>query len=56
MATRDEAYDLICKSIQNQIDILADDDIDLTEDQIREIVRKIGNLNRQLEEYSNRFR
>ena len=55
MATPDEVYDSICESIQKNIDRLNNDDIDLTEEQVGDIVKRIGRLNKQLEEYSKRY-
>ena len=54
MATAREVYDSICESIQKNIDILDNDDIKLSEDQIRDIIKRIARLNKQLEEYSKR--
>ncbi len=55
MATPLEVYDSICESIQKSIDRLNNDDIDLTEEQVGDIVKRIGRLNKQLEEYSKRY-
>lgn len=55
MATPLEVYDSICESIQKNIDRLNNDDIDLTEEQVGDIVKRIGRLNKQLEEYSKRY-
>jgi hypothetical protein len=55
MATPIEVYDSICESIQTSIDKLNNEDIDLTEEQVGEIVKRIGRLNKQLEEYSKRY-
>lgn len=54
MATSREVYESICESIQKNIDLLDNDDIDLTEEQVGEIIKRIGRLNKQLEEYSKR--
>ena len=54
MATPLEVYDSICESIQKSIDRLNNDDIDLTEEQVGDIVKRIGRLNKQLEEYAKR--
>lgn len=55
MATTKEVYDSICESIQKHIEVLSNEDINLTEEQISDIIGKIGKLNKQLEEYSKRF-
>jgi len=55
MATPLEVYDSICESVQKSIDRLNNDDIDLTEEQVGDIVKRIGRLNIQLEEYSKRY-
>lgn len=55
MATPIEVYDSICESIQKSIDKLNNDEIVLTEEQFSEIVKRIGRLNKQLEEYSKRY-
>ena len=55
MATPLEVYNTICEAIQTSIDKLNNDDICLTEEQVGEIVKRIGRLNKQLEEYSKRY-
>ena len=55
MATPEEVYVSICNAIQKQIDIIDNLNIRLTEEQLQEIIRHIGRLNKQLEEYSQRF-
>ena len=55
MATPIEVYDSICEAIQTSIDKLNNNDIALTEEQVAEIVNRIGRLNKQLEEYSRRY-
>jgi predicted translin family RNA/ssDNA-binding protein len=55
MATPIEVYNSICEAIQKSIDKLNNDDIALTEEQVAEIVKHIGRLNKQLEEYSRRY-
>lgn len=53
-ATPDEVYDSICEAIQQQIDIIGNLEITLTNEQLQEIVKRIGRLNKQLEEYAKR--
>lgn len=55
MATPIEVYDSICEAIQTSIDKLNNNDIALTEEQVAEIVNRIGRLNKHLEEYSRRY-
>lgn len=54
MATINKVYDSICEAIQTQIDTIDNLDILLTEEQLKDIVNRIGRLNKQLEEYSKR--
>ncbi len=42
MATSREVYESICESIQKNIDLLDNDDIDLTEEQVGGIIKRIG--------------
>lgn len=53
-ATPDEVYDSICEAIQKQIDILDNSPISLSHEQIQDILKRIGRLNKQLEEYAKR--
>jgi len=53
-ATPDEVYDSICEAIQIQIDIIGNLEIPLSYEQIQEIVNRIGQLNKQLDEYAKR--
>lgn len=52
--TPDEVYDSICESIQKQIDIIGNLELTLSDEQLQEIVNRIGRLNKQLEEYAKR--
>ena len=52
--TPNELYVSICEAIQKQIDIIDNLEIILTDEQIQEIVNRIGRLNNQLEEYAKR--
>ena len=52
MATTNEVYDSIIDAIQKQIDIIDNLDIQLTHEQLQEIIRRIGRLNNQLEDYA----
>ena len=54
MATPNEVYDSIVESIQNQIDIIDNLDIPLSEVQLQEILKRIGRLNKQLDEYAKK--
>ena len=56
MATFDQVYDSICDAIQKQIDIIDNLDIKLTDEQLQDIIRRIGLLNNALEEYVKRFK
>lgn len=53
-ATPNEVYDSICEAIQKQIDILDNSPISLSQEQIQDILKRIGRLNKQLEEYAKR--
>ncbi|MCZ2129102.1 MAG: hypothetical protein LC109_02430 [Bacteroidia bacterium] len=53
-ATPDEVYDSICEAIQKQIDILDNSPILLSNEQIQDILKRIGRLNKQLDEYAKR--
>ena len=44
----------ICEAIQKQIDIIGNLEITLSDEQLQEIVNRIGRLNKQLEEYAKR--
>jgi len=56
MSPSDEVYASICEAIQKQIDIINNLEIELTEEQFKGIIARIGRYNIQLEEYSKRFR
>jgi len=54
MATPNEVYDSIVEAIQKQIDIIDNLDITLTDEQLQEILNRIGRLNKQLDEYAKK--
>ena len=54
-ATPDEVHDSICEAIQKQIDIIDNLEIPLSHEQLQEILKRIGRLNKQLEEYTTRY-
>lgn len=53
MATTKEVYDSIVDAIQKQIDKLDDNEIQLTNEQIQELCRKVEMLNQQLKKYKS---
>lgn len=53
-ASPDEVYDSICEAIQKQIDIIDNLKIQLSHEQLQEILNRIGRLNKQLDEYAKR--
>jgi len=54
-ATPKEVYDSICEAIQKQINLLANQEITLSQEQVADIVKKIGRFNGQLEDYAKRL-
>ncbi len=56
MATPNEVYNSICEAAQSLIDILDDKSIKLTQEQIKEILRKIGKINKAMEKHNEIFK
>lgn len=56
MATADEVYDSMCEAAQKLIDIMDDDSIDLSEEQFKELQRKISKIHKHMEDFSKKFR
>lgn len=56
MATSEEIYKSICETIQSNIDLLDNESIYLSREQIAEILYRIGKLNNKLEGIKKKYK
>jgi hypothetical protein len=52
MATLEQKYDSLCDKVQELNDYLDDDSIILTEEQIQDLIKRIGKAQQKIENFS----
>lgn len=56
MATLEQIYDSLCNKAQELNDLLDDDSIILTEEQIQDLIKRIGKAQQKIENFSKNNR